>query len=134
MPEGVSKKPSFTRTLILPDVPWLMPRRFMSWHALAMALRSDSYFTIQLQCWRSCHVLVGDQDLDRQRGECVGDLGVRPFVGDEVRRLLEIADPDRGEAAELAVIRDHGAGARGQQHATVQLALFARVVHQPAGR
>src|SRR5262245_17518081 len=132
MPEGVSRKPSFTRTLILPDVPWLMPRRFMSWHALTMALRSVSYFTNTLPRWRSCHFLVRDQDVDRQRGKRIADLGVRPLVGDEMRRLLEVADADRREAAELAVIGDHGGDARGHQHAAVQLALFARVVHQPA--
>src|SRR5687767_8093952 len=134
MPEGVRRNPSFTRTLMLPDVPWLMPRRFMSWHALTIALRSASYFTNQLPCWRSCCVSVRDQDLGRQGAQRVGDLGVRRLVRDQVRRLLEIADPDRREAAELAVVGDDGGSARGQQHAAVQLALLARVVHQPAGR
>src|SRR4029450_8093493 len=119
MPEGVRRKPSFTRTLILPDVPWLMPRRFMSWHALTMALRSASYFTTHVHSWRSCCVLVRDQDLDRHGTERIGDLRVRRLVGDQVRRLLEIADPDRRETAKLAVVRHHGGGARGQQHTAV---------------
>src|SRR6185369_15143102 len=102
MPEGVSRKPSPTRALILPEVPWLMPRLFMSRQEWAISLRNLSCF-IGNSCCKSrdgdrrrvaslAVAAVGHEDFERQGAQRRDDLRIRRTIGDEMGHPLEIAD------------------------------------------
>src|SRR5262245_48581735 len=111
MPEGVIRNPSFTRALILPDVPWLIPRRFMSWQAAMISRRRGSYFNAVLPdvfLGRPDRLVaarvIAHQELQWHGGEHARQRRRWAPVGHQIGRLLEVLDPHRRIFVELGVI------------------------------